>query len=956
MRTWTDRIERYRGRQKLNDNGDDNMSEVTADAEEILKRIDDAFFALDDEWRFTLLNQQAAEVLEVDQDAVVGEVVWDEFEAAVDSTFQREYERAMAEQDPVSFQEYYPPLEAWFEVNAYPSETGLSVYFRDVTERVEREAELERLQDLLESAEQVAGLGGWEIDPETNEVFWTDHLFDLLEVEEGEAPPLEEGLEIYLDEDRQLVEDAVAEALESGEPFDVEARFETSSGEVRWLRIRGTPQNEGGEVETLLGSIQDVTERKEREQQLQQYQRIVETVDDGIYAVDDDGEFLLVNDAFCALTGFDREALLGSPASLLYGDDRKEEVRRLVDEAASDGRSAATIELEITRADGETVPVETRLEPFSTEEGVGRCGVVRDISERIEREAELHDRIEQQEIVAALGQRGLEDRDLDALMADASRLVAATLDVDYCKVLDLDADREELLLRQGVGWNEGIVGSATVSANAEDSQAAYTLSVDEPVVVEDLSTETRFSGPALLTSHDVRSGISTIIGPSDDPWGILGVHDTTAQGFSERDVAFVQSVANVLGTAISRRRDEAQLRDSNERLAALNDINTVVHSLSESVFGLSTKSDIRERICTRLADSDSYEFAWIGDEENGEVVVTAEAGVEGYLADLTLPLDGPPDERGPTAQAHLTDDVQVVQNVQGDPQYEQWQAHAREHGYSASASVPIVANGEQFGTLNVYSSRPSAFDEEERDALERLGSVLAYAFASVERDRELQRERNRLEFMNRLLRHNLLNSLNVVSGNLNLLEGRVDYEVSDQLETATERTRDMIEFVETVRDVTRVIGSNSEQELHPVDIGAVLEERVERARQSYPGAEFNAPDPPAVDVVADDLLGEAIDNILANAVQHNDTESPTVRVDVTTTGEEVTVSVADDGPGIPDEEKRGVFDREATNLEDPDSGFGLYLVSEIIDSYGGSIEVADSDAGGARFDLTFERA
>lgn len=89
-----------------------------------------------------------------------------------------------------------------------------------------------------------------------------------------------------------------------------------------------------------------------------------------------------------------------------------------------------------------------------------------------------------------------------------------TLDTDYCEVLDLDSRSEELLLPQGVGRDEGIVGEATVSAVDDGVQAAYTLETELPVIDEELTSESGFSGPDLLDSHDVRSGIIRSSDPS----------------------------------------------------------------------------------------------------------------------------------------------------------------------------------------------------------------------------------------------------------------------------------------------------------------------------------------------------------------------------------------------------------------------------------------------------------
>ncbi|QLG27117.1 MEDS domain-containing protein [Halorarum halophilum] len=139
----------------------------------------------------------------------------------------------------------------------------------DITAQVERERELERALDLLEKTERIADVGGWEIDTRTMEVFWTDHIFDLLEVSADEEPPLDDALDMYHRADRPIVEEAVEEALDSADPFDVEARIRTDSGDVRWLRIQGVPETVDDDVVSLRGAAQDITERKRREQRLE---------------------------------------------------------------------------------------------------------------------------------------------------------------------------------------------------------------------------------------------------------------------------------------------------------------------------------------------------------------------------------------------------------------------------------------------------------------------------------------------------------------------------------------------------------------------------------------------------------------------------------------------------------------------------------------------------------------
>ncbi|WP_246998736.1 PAS domain S-box protein [Halosolutus gelatinilyticus] len=172
---------------------------------------------------------------------------------------------------------------------------------------------------------------------------------------------------------------------------------------------------------------------------------------------------------------------------------------------------------------------------------------------------QLESRVRQQEVVAELGQQGLECDDLDRLLSDAAVAVRDALAADYCAVLELCSDGTTLRLRQGVGWRDGAVGSATVPAD-RNLPAGRALAA-EPIVVDDLRNEERFSGPELLCEHGVTSGISVVVGSVDDPWGVLGVHTADRRVFADHDVRFVESVANVLASTIDNERTKRELRE-----------------------------------------------------------------------------------------------------------------------------------------------------------------------------------------------------------------------------------------------------------------------------------------------------------------------------------------------------------------------------------------------------------
>jgi signal transduction histidine kinase len=184
----------------------------------------------------------------------------------------------------------------------------------------------------------------------------------------------------------------------------------------------------------------------------------------------------------------------------------------------------------------------------------------------------LQVRVKLQSVIAELGQDALGHASLSALMDKAVTLLATTLSVEYTKILELIPADHCLLLMAGVGWKQGYIGKATMSAGVE-SQAGYTLLSAHPVIVDDLRTETRFTGSPLLVEHQVISGMSVIIAGNQRPWGVLGVYTTQRRHFTSDDIYFVQSVANILGAALERERlDKAQtryatmLRRSNDEL------------------------------------------------------------------------------------------------------------------------------------------------------------------------------------------------------------------------------------------------------------------------------------------------------------------------------------------------------------------------------------------------------
>jgi len=211
-----------------------------------------------------------------------------------------------------------------------------------------------------------------------------------------------------------------------------------------------------------------------------------------------------------------------------------------------------------------------QLTPYRTEDRriEGVVIVYQDVTEIKELSQRAEIREQQQSVVARLGMQALSGTDPEDLMHQAVRQVALTLKVDFCKVLKYQYEQQNLIMVAGIGWQEGLVGQATVPNN-QNSQAGYTLLSQEAIIVDDLNQEMRFSGPDLLLEHQVTSGISCLINHSDPPYGVLSVHTKVKRKFSQEDANFLVSVANLLSTAFRNRESQERINDSEQKFRTM---------------------------------------------------------------------------------------------------------------------------------------------------------------------------------------------------------------------------------------------------------------------------------------------------------------------------------------------------------------------------------------------------
>ncbi|QLH77104.1 HAMP domain-containing histidine kinase [Halosimplex rubrum] len=214
-------------------------------------------------------------------------------------------------------------------------------------------------------------------------------------------------------------------------------------------------------------------------------------------------------------------------------------------------------------------------------------------------------------------------------------------------------------------------------------------------------------------------------------------------------------------------------------------------------------------------------------------------------------------------------------------------------------------------------------------------------------------QRDFLDYLNGLLRHEILNATQVISGNAEVLRNDHDPGTAahDRGTTIYRQSQDVTEVIQNVRELLHATWT--EKPLESVDAASVLRAQIETADSRYDEATFEADVPERALVEANPLLGRVFGNLLANAVEHSD-GPVSVSVTMAVADDEVSVRVADDGPGVPQGEVSDLFDRPDTLAVD--HGIGLYLSAKLVEQYRGTIDLAENGGDGAVFRVRLPRA
>ncbi len=565
----------------------------------------------------------------------------------------------------------------------------------------------------------------------------------------------------------------------------------------------------------------------------------------------------------------------------------------------------------------------------------------------------------QMEAIADLGQRALLGRDVDGLVDLAVGFLREALDVEYVKVLHQPAVGEPLVLIAGSGWQAHVeVGETTVSCG-RNSQAGYTLLSNEPIFVEDMEHETRFTGPPLLLDHGVVSGMSVVIQGRNNPFGVLGVHSTRLRHFTVDDGDFLRSVANILGSAF-------ESKDAVERAEHSARYETALAACAQHLLASSGANRIQDALeALFVATEATYVFL----ERN---VINPELGLcSRTVAKAKGPGEVDPEpgneywdlvpwESMPTSRQALEAGRPIViipEELEG-PEYDQYAADP--FPVRCELDLPIFVDGEWAGLIGFSDSTVVRHWSETDVSLLATTAKMFGAFWEREAHQERLQQLNRAKdaFL-ASVSHELRTPLTAVVGFSQILQDTADTiseaERAELLELLVAQGTDLTNIISDLLLAARADMTALEVASVPVNLHAQAAQVVELfERDQLTHIELVGP---AVQAQGDpDRIRQVVRNLVSNALRYG---GDTIRIEVLSGDATARVLVCDNGTAIPDQDRERIFEPYQRAHNSPglaDSiGLGLAISRQLAHLMGGDLTYRHQD-GESIFEFALPRS
>ena len=822
----------------------------------------------------------------------------------------------------------------------------------------------ERSNSLFDLVQRLSSVGGWELDVETGELWWTEELARIHGVDSDFEPTIEAVTELYHPDDRGLMDRVYRRAVDDAEPYDVVVRIVRPDGSTGRVRLLCEPSVVDGRVPMLRGAVQKVDPRTPlgtRDERLSVEEatpasgftsasasassptrsvatagetpveldtsadaladlkrRALDDVDAGVIISEatEGTPTVFANEGFGRITGYDSDEMVGRNCRILQGAETDDRPVASMREAVENG-TATSVVLRNYRKDGTPFWNEVEITPISDADGTVThyIGFQRDVTER--------KRLQQE---------------LEAAQQSLRRLYTVTTDTSLS--FEERVKRTLAVGRERLGVEMGFLtriaeGTQTVvhavgehplltdgaACPLSESYCRRTLEGDGLLAVVHAATDEGWADDPGYERFGLECYLGGKVTVDGDLYGTLCFADTEARAepFTGAQAAFVELLTRWISSELERRKRERELRVADRRFQSLFD------NPMTFVAVLDPDGTVREVNDTARATLD-------GDPDTDADELLDRPFWE-------TPWWTPDDD----AVATVKEAVETAADGRA-ARFECDYFHADGQGTVGATLYPVSA----------VEGRETDGDTDEVVSLMAVG---ADTTRRTEQAAQLKRQRDRLEEFASVVSHDLRSPLEVARGRLELYDTTGDADHLDAVGDSLDRISTLIDdLLALARQGESVSG------LEPACVSAV-------ARQAWQTVETADA---TLDVAVDEeltvesdrsRLQQLFENLFRNSVEHGATGAQEgdddggdrhVRIRLTGLANGARgFAVEDDGPGIDPADRDYVFER-GFSTDDGGTGFGLAIVRRITDAHGWEVRVTESPAGGARVEVVVE--
>ncbi len=947
-----------------------------------------AMLVIEKDKTISMVNERFERLLGYSKGEVQGKMNWTEIVPETELERLKEYHETRRNDPGSAPNEYDSRLstkngeikDIQITIGMIPGTDKSIASLLDITNRKKDKRKLEKSKSRLSRTQEVSKVGSWEINLDTGELTWSPETYKIFGIPKEEHITYEKFLKHIHPEDQDYVDKKWNEALETGD-YDIEHRIIVND-ETKWVHEKADITfNEKGEPIEVIGSVQDITERKQKKKKLEktrkEYKSLFNSLKDAVFIHDLEGNFIEVNETAVQRLGYPKEELLSlKPIDIdapEYSEKVAERMKRI-----KEGDHVVFESKHITK-EGKKIPVEINSSLIEYHGESAILSIARDVTERKKMELKLREQRDR-------AQNYLETAKVMMIVLDPNKEIKM-INEKACEVLGYN--REDI---RDEKWFKNFIPERirdqvrdvyeSLLHNEEKNLEYY----DNPVLTKDGEERVIEWHNSVLTDDD--GNVDGVLASGTDVTEKRQMEKELREKKEEWEETF-----NSLEDAIfilDKNHDVKLANNSAENLLNSSKMKIenskcyeLVHDKNSPIDSCPLEKSLRTGEVER---SEFYEpnidkhvlirTHPITDEDGNieEFVhqiqdITERKEMEKKLRDSKEEIKRQNEFLNDVFEAFKNplmvvdaDDYSIEMANSEASKLGEWES-SKCFEFSHNSSKPCEEIGIDCPLEEVKEAKSPVVMEHEHldeDNNSRFYEIHGYPIMNDEDEvfqmieyvldiTERKKAKERQELLHSLLRHDVRNKAQTIQGYLQLLEDlKLEEEAIKYIKRAKNGNKKEIDLINKVS----LLRKAEEEQTHELNVKSSIHDAVDSMKELADEKEMkiniNCPEDSCI-VKAGPLLNELFSNILENAIQHS--KGQKIKISKEETEEKIICIIEDDGIGIPDDEKNKIFEKGYTTDKERGTGLGMFLVEMLLDIYDGDIRVKDSEIGGAKFEI-----